>query len=203
MAQRSSSQGAAPRSTCPSGYDDPKSLFDKRVTLESKKIKEVLTAVDKGRAQLEADRKVYCEQFKENLVMYIKDESLFPNRFVKTIQNLVVRLDDLNSHYNVAIKHIQDVSMPALGYLPKRMEALKKNIKVAKQSSNDAKKVPEFEYERLENLKLAMLHYFNAKMYLHAKALELTSMAYEELRSINLRHEFREEDINLLRQVFA
>ena len=132
MAQRSSSHGAAPRSTCPSGYEDPKSQFDKRVTLESKKIKEVLTAVDKGRAQLEADRKVYCEQFKENLVLYIKDESLFPNRFVKTIQNLVVRLDDLNSHYNVAIKHIQDVSMPALGYLPKRMEALKKNIKVAK-----------------------------------------------------------------------
>ena len=80
---------------------------------------------------MEADRKVYCEQFKENLVLYIKDESLFPNRFVKTIQNLVVRLDELNTHYNVAIKHIQEVSMPALGYLPKRMEALKKNIKVA------------------------------------------------------------------------
>jgi hypothetical protein len=65
--------------------------------------------------------------------------------------------------------------MPALGYLPKRFEDLKKKIKVAQQAPTEAGKIQDFEYERLENLKLSMLHFFNAKMYLHAKALELFS----------------------------
>ena len=89
------------------------------------------------------------------------------------IQGIVKKLDELNAHYNLAISHIQDVSMPALGYLPKRFEVLKKSIKVAQQVPAEIDKIRDFEYERLENLKLAMLHFFNAKMYLHAKALEL------------------------------
>lgn len=98
---------------------------------------------------------------------------------MEVIKAIVKRLDELNVHYLTAIKHIQDISMPALGYLPKRMEQLKKNIKLVKQTPADVPKIRDFEWERLENLKLAMLHFFNAKMYLHAKALELYSIAYE------------------------
>jgi len=143
---------------------------------------------------LEADRKTYCDEFKKTLVAYCVEESLTSPGYVSSIQGIVKKLDELNVHYLTAIKHIQDVSMPALGYLPKRMEALKKPIKVAKQTPAEAPKIRDFEYERLENLKLAMLHFFNAKMYLHAKALELYSAAYEQLRGISLRNEFRNVD---------
>lgn len=80
-----------------------------------------------------------------------------------------------------------DVSMPALGFLTKRFEVLKKPIKATKE----IKKIQDFEYERLENLKCALLHFFNAKMYLHAKALELYSQAYEALRQISIKAEFK------------
>ena len=93
--------------------------------------------------------------------------------------------------------------MPGLGFLPKRMETLKKSIKLAKQTPAEAPKIYDFEWERLENLKLAMLHFFNAKMYLHAKALELYSEVYENLRGISLRSEFRHVDQVTLRQFFA
>ena len=84
--------------------------------------------------------------------------------------------------------------MPALGYLPKRFENLKKQIKVVSTVPSEASKIQEFEYERLENLKLSMLHFFNAKMYLHAKALELFSQAYEQMRLISLKNEFKNQD---------
>ena len=70
---------------------------------------------------------------------------------------------------------MENVAMPALGYLPKRFETLKKSIKVVKQVKAEVPKVQDFEYERIENIKYALLHFFNAKMYLHAKALELYS----------------------------
>jgi len=93
--------------------------------------------------------------------------------------------------------------MPALGWLPKRFESLKKSIKMAKQAPSEVPKIRDFEYERLENLKLALLHFFNAKMYLHGKALELYAQAYEQLRSISLKNEFKNVDQAVLRMVFA
>lgn len=99
-----------------------------------------------------------------------------------TIQSVIKKLDELNNHYLEAIKHMQDVAMPALGFLPKRFDTLKKSIKVAKQVKAEIPKIQDFEFERLENMKYALLHFFNAKMYLHAKALELYSQAYEALR---------------------
>ena len=93
--------------------------------------------------------------------------------------------------------------MPGLGYLTKRFDALKKPIKLAKQVPNEIPKIRDFEYERIENLKFALLHFFNAKMYLHAKALELFSAAYETLRQISVRNEFRKADVNVLRQVLS
>ena len=55
-------------------------------------------------------------------------------------------------------------------------------------------KIQDFEFERLDNLKYALLHFFNAKMYLHAKALELFSQAYETMRAISLKNEFSREN---------
>ena len=141
--QRAASAGAPPiaKSSMPTGYDDPKSQFDKRVAAEAKKVKELLNAVEKGRAQLEAERKTYCEQFKQHLVAYIADETIFTGTFIKNIQGIIKKLDELNGHYLQAIKHMQDVSMPALGYLPKRFETLKKSIKVVKQVKAEMPKI--------------------------------------------------------------
>ena len=132
MAQRSASAGAVPRLTMQSGYDDPKTQFDKRAANEIKKVKELLNAVDKAQKSLENERKAYCEDFKKHLVEYIKDQSLNPKTFITQIKGIVQRLEQLNEHYLTAIKHMTDVSMPALGYLTKRMEALKKPIKISK-----------------------------------------------------------------------
>ena len=182
MAQRPIAGAPAAKSTMPTGYEDPKSQFDKRAATETKKAKELLNAVEKGRAQLESERKAYCETFKLHLIAYISDESIYAGTYLKTVQSVIKRLDELNGHYLQAIKHMQDVAMPALGYLPKRFETLKKSIKVVKQVKAEIPKIQDFEYERLENLKFALLHFFNAKMYLHAKALELYSQAYEGMR---------------------
>ena len=48
MAQRAASAGGVSRSSMPNGYADPKQ-FDKRVTTETKKVKELLAAIEKGR----------------------------------------------------------------------------------------------------------------------------------------------------------
>ena len=119
------------------------------------------------------------------------------------IQSVVKKLEELNGHYLTAIKHMQDVAMPALGYLPKRFETLKKSIKVAKQVKAEIPKIQDFEYERLENLKFSLLHFFNAKMFLHAKALELYSQAYEALRQISIKNEFAGVGQNNLRLVLS
>ena len=110
-------------------------------------------------------------------------------------------MDTLDKQYETAINHIAQVAMPALGFLPKRFETLKKSIKVAKQTPAEVPKIRDFEYERIENIKLALLHFFNAKMYLHAKALELYSRAYDTMRQVSVKTEFRECDPGMLRQI--
>ena len=148
--------------------------------------------MDKGQRSMESERKAYCEEFKNHLVKYIADESIHSKTYVSSIQGIIAKLDELNTAYLTAIKHMTDVSMPALGYLTKRFDVLKKSIKVgSKTSPADLGKIRDFEYERLDNIKHALLHFFNAKMYLHAKALELYSAAYEILRQISVRAEFK------------
>ena len=98
---------------------------------------------------------------------------------------------------------MQNVAMPPLGFLPKRFETLKKSIKVSGQVQSEQVKIRDFEYERIENIKFALLHFFNARMYLHAKALELYSQAYETMRMISLKTEFRNADMTTLRQVIS
>ena len=73
--QRAASAGAL-KTTMPSGYDDPKSQFDKRVATETKKVKELLAHLDKGRQQLEVERKAYCVDFKKHLIAYAADPSI-------------------------------------------------------------------------------------------------------------------------------
>ena len=106
MAQRPVSGSAATKSNLPSGYEDPNSQFDKRVALETKKVRELLNAVDNGRAQLEADRRAYCEDFKKFLVAYIADEQFATTHYVTSIQGIVGKLDELNACYQTAINHI-------------------------------------------------------------------------------------------------
>ena len=57
------------------------------------------------------------------------------------LQGIIKKFDELNGHYLQAIKHMQDVALPALGFLPKRFETLKKSIKVAKQVKQEVPKI--------------------------------------------------------------
>ena len=98
MAQRAQSAGAQAKSAFPLGYDDPK-VFDKRVAVEIKKVKDLLAACERGKAQMEGERKAYCEDFKKHLVTYIADESLHKPAYVSSIQNLVRSFDELNGCY--------------------------------------------------------------------------------------------------------
>ena len=91
-----------------------------------------MNQVEKGRAQLDTERRAYCIEFKKNLQAYASDETIFTPTYLSTIMSIIKKLDELDQHYLLAIRHMQDVAMPGLGYLPKRFEALKKSIKVAK-----------------------------------------------------------------------
>jgi hypothetical protein len=73
-------------------------------------------------------------------------------------------LDNIQKTYDDATKHIQDVSVNALGYLPTKFETYKKAIKVhlEKDSQNAIEKLKYFEFDRIVYTQRALLHYLNA-----------------------------------------
>ena len=52
---------------------------------EVKKVKDLIAACEKGRTQMEGERKAYCEEFKKYLVHYIADESIHSITYVTII----------------------------------------------------------------------------------------------------------------------
>ena len=52
----------------------------------------------------------------------------------------------------------------------------------------------EFEWERVQTCKLALMHYANANMFLHARAVEIYSKVYEELGRLNFSEALNVKD---------
>ena len=47
------------------GYDDLKKEFPNRMKIEDKKLKSLLDMIEKGKAQLETEKKTYCVDMKK------------------------------------------------------------------------------------------------------------------------------------------
>ena len=161
-------------------YDNMKN-FDKRVAVESKKAKDLSIAMDKVRQQLDLERKAYCETLAKQLLVYESNKSMHDPEFQKIITLLKNKIDALDGEYRKAINHIAEVPYSALGSLPKKYESCKKLIKTGDKNPAGFQKIKDFEYDRIETFHLAMLHFMNAQMYLHAKALEIFSELYDTL----------------------
>ena len=68
-----------------------------------------------------------------------------------------------------------------------RSYVLKKLIKANKEVIKD------LEYERLQTMKMSLLHFFNAKMYLHSEAMKLATTVYKELDKIDFVEQLRDK----------
>jgi len=91
--------------------------------------------------------------------------------FKKIIAMLLTKVSELDKAYETTVKQIADVPYSALGSLPKKYESHKKLIKTGDKNPAGLQKIKDFEYDRIETFHLALLHFANAHMYLHARAL--------------------------------
>jgi hypothetical protein len=81
-------------------YDDSKA-FDKRVGIESKKVKDIAAAMGKVKDQLEADRKANCIEFKKNFLVFCNGGGVVHTpRFKLIIDDFCGKLDALDKAYN-------------------------------------------------------------------------------------------------------
>ena len=85
----------------------------------------------------------------------------------QTIKQYSAALDKMAAVYDTAGSHIADVSVNALGYLPKKYETYKKSIKVAEKMPEGINKLKDFEFDRIQYTRQALLHFYNAMMLLH------------------------------------
>ena len=181
-------------------YDDMKK-FDKRVATETKKAKDMAAAMQKAKQQLESERKAYCVDFKKQLMLYAdKKNEVHAQRYQALIDDFCMKLEIIDKAYETAIIHIDSVASNALTHLPTQLELHKKAIKGADKNPAGWDKVKDFEWDRIETTKLAMLHFSNAQMFLHAKCFELFAQVYDDLKKLDFEEEFVNADKKDLRK---
>ena len=71
-------------------------------------------------------------------------------------------MDELDKVYEKTIKHIETVAVGALNMLPNKYKTYSSAIKNSVKNPAELGKIKDFEYDRLEYTKLAMLHFINA-----------------------------------------
>lgn len=60
-----------------------------------------------------------------------------------------------------------------------------------------------YEWDRIETTKLALMHFANANMYLHARGLEICSQVYDDLNKFSFENEFEDSDQQQLKEILA
>ncbi|CDW77392.1 UNKNOWN [Stylonychia lemnae] len=158
--------------------------FEKRSEVESKKVKNLAGAFEKMKKSLDVEKKAYCIELKKGVDQYAATPYLTPG-LSATIKEFSGKLEKNAPVYTRAMDHIQDVSCNALGYLPKKYEQYKKSIKLMEKQPNDAHKLKDFEYERIQYTRQALLHYFNAQMLVHANMFQLYAETFEKLEALS------------------
>ena len=182
------------------GYDDPKAL-DARITAEQKKMNDLVTGFKKIYDQLVADRKANCVDFVKPFMAYVQANVVHTKTFQAILDRFTRDLANLDADYGTCLKHLADVPCQAIGQLPIKYSVLKKVIKSA--DVKQQRRIMDLEWDRLETCKLALMHFANANMYLHARASEIYSTAYESLRVLNFETEFPEYDKELLSNILS
>ena len=104
--------------------------LDKRVQVESKKAKDLITAMTKIKEQLEADRKANCIDFSKNFKVFASGSGVVHTpRFKLIFDDFCIKIEGLEKSYNQAIQHIQDVPLNYLNTLQTKLAAKQKIIK--------------------------------------------------------------------------
>jgi hypothetical protein len=111
--------------------------FDKRVTVESTKVKSLAAGLEKVKKAVEAEKRAYCVDLKKAVDSYGENTQLTPG-LAKVIKGYSTGLDNIQKVYDDSTKHIQDVSCNALGYLPTKFETHKKAIKLVEKGSENS-----------------------------------------------------------------
>eukprot|EP00347_Sterkiella_histriomuscorum_P000885 403374149 len=158
--------------------------FDKRTEIESKKVKSLAQAMEKMKKSIDNEKKAYCVELKKGIDQYGASPHFSPN-LQKIIQEYSTGLEKLAPVYDRATTHIQDVSCNALGYLPKKYETYKKSIKVSDKMPEGVHKLKDYEYERIQYTRQAMLHYINAQMLIQAQQFQLYADLFDKLEQVN------------------
>jgi ABC-type Zn uptake system ZnuABC Zn-binding protein ZnuA len=65
------------------------------------------------------------------------------------IKNFAKKIDNLEVAYDQATSHINEVSINALGYLPKRFESNKKLIVISDKAQDNVHRLKDFEFDRI------------------------------------------------------
>lgn len=163
--------------------------LDKRIGVESTKVKTLATGFEKVKKATEAEKKAYATDFKKGLDTYAQNEHLTPE-LKKILEEYSAKIEKMNTVYDTSCQHIQDVSCNALGFLPKKYEIHKKTLKLADKAPEAVHKLKDLEFERIQYTQKALLHYFNAQMLLHAKQFEMYADIYEKLEDHNEAQDF-------------
>ena len=92
-------------------------------------------------------------------MLYAEPKDIHTPRHQEILDDFIRKIAVLESAYDIAIKHINDVPSAALNQLPTKLEAHNKLIKESQKNPANLEKIKEFEWDRIEALKLAILHY--------------------------------------------
>ncbi len=123
--------------------------LDKRIGVESTKVKNLATAIEKHKKSLEVEKKAYGADLKKVFDQYAENPHLTPG-LQTIIKDFSGQLEKQQQTYDLAGNHIQDVSCNALGFLPKKFENHKKSFKLAEKVPDSIHKLKDFEFERIQ-----------------------------------------------------
>ena len=135
--------------------------FDKRIGVESTKVKNLATSLEKVKKAIEQDKKAYTTEFKKGLDSYAENPHLTP-QLQKIMTDSSAGLERLQTTYDSSTTHIQDVACNALGFLPKKFENHKKSLKLIEKVPESVQKLKDFEFDRIQYTRQALLHFLNA-----------------------------------------
>ena len=155
--------------------------FDKRYPIEVKKVKDITAALDKIRKANEIERQAYCVQWPRGIDQYTQDPNL-PKKFKSIIETYSQAMKvNMEASYSQAGKHQDDVAINTIGYLSQKYAGHKNQLKLQNKMENAKEKYKEFEFDRVNDTKLALLHWVNAQMKIHADALSVYSEFYDQM----------------------
>ena len=170
-------------------YSDAK-LFGQRVTKHGQTTEDMVKQFTQIYQQIEADRRTNCDVFRQQLILYTENKDTHPRLYQEILNDFKGKLNNLDDAYKKCLAHMAQVSCAGFMALPQKAKAHAAQV-TSKQNNMDFGKEAvvraacELEWQRIETDKLALMHFANACMYLHAQALEIYSATYAKLEKLD------------------